>query len=322
MSNESLTPLLAAELDRAAPPGAHELAAALARRGGTATVAVLYYGSALRAGSLEGILDFYVLVDAVAAWPGSALAHLGNRLLPPNVGYLELMHDAQALRAKYAVMTPAQFLHRVGPRTRDTTIWARFCQPAVCIWARSPEDRAAVAALVAGAVTRAAWWAAHLGPAQGAAEDYWRALFARTYAAELRVEKTGRVQDIVGRDTARYAQLLPMAWQAAGIGHARRADGTLEPFITPVERRRAGRQWTARARWGRRLNVLRLIKAAFTFEGATDYAVWKIERHRGVRLEVTPWQRRFPLLAAPSIYLRLRRLGVLRRGGSAGPGPG
>jgi len=40
--------------------------------------------------------------------------------------------------------------------------------------------------------------------------------------------------------------------------------------------------------------------------------VWKIERHRGVRLQLSPWQRRFPLLAAPGIYWQLRRRGILR----------
>ena len=30
--------------------------------------------------------------------------------------------------------------------------------------------------------------------------------------------------------------------------------------------------------------MLRLLKAAFTFDGGADYVVWKIERHRGVRL--------------------------------------
>lgn len=311
MSSESLTQWLAAELDRETPPGAQALAEELARRGGEATVAVLYYGSALRAGSLEGILDFYVLVDRVSAWPGSALAHLANRLLPPNVGYLEIAHDQQVLRAKYAVMTPAQFAARVGEHSRDTTIWARFCQPAVCLWARSTADRAAVVQLVAAAVMRAAWWAAHLGPVAAPAGEFWRGLFARTYKAELRVEQSGRVHDIVGRDEARYAQLLPLAWSEAGIGHARREDDTLEPFITAAERRRTARQWARRARGGRRLNILRLLKAAFTFEGAMDYVVWKIERHRGVRVEVTPWQRRFPLLAAPFLYWKLRRLGVI-----------
>ena len=58
--------------------------------------------------------------------------------------------------------------------------------------------------------------------------------------------------------------------------------------------------------------MLRLAKAAFTFDGAMDYVAWKIERHSGVRIEVKPWQRRFPLLAAPGLYLKLRRMGVLR----------
>src|SRR5690606_31628887 len=242
VTDESLTGLLATELQRPAPGGALALAESLARRGGAATVAVLYYGSALRAESLEGILDFYVLVDDVGAWPGSLLARLGNRLLPPNVGYLELPAAGAMLGAKYAVMSPAQFAARTGERTQDTTIWARFSQPALCIWARSITDRAAVSALVAGAVVRAAWWAAHIGPVAAPAADYWRALFARTYAAELRVETAGRVHDIVGRDAARYTQLLPLAWHAAGIGHARREDGTFEPMITAAERRRATRQ--------------------------------------------------------------------------------
>ncbi len=38
-----------------------------------------------------------------------------------------------------------------------------------------------------------------------------------------------------------------------------------------------------------------------------DYVAWKIERHSGVRIEVAPWQRRFPLLAAPGLYWKLRR---------------
>jgi hypothetical protein len=311
VTSEALTQLLAAELDRPVPPGALALAEEFARRGGTATAAVLYYGSALRAETLEGILDFYVLVDDLSAWPGSLLARLANRCLPPNVGYLELAHPTGMLRAKFAVMTPAQFAARLSESTLDTTIWARFSQPALCAWARTPQDRAMVAGLVAAAVVRACWWAARLGPPMAPAGEYWRALFDHTYAAELRVETTRRPQDIVSKDPARYTRLLPLAWTAGGIEHARQEGDVLTPRLTAAERSRAARQWARRARWGRRLNVLRLLKAAFTFEGAMDYVVWKIERHRGVRVEVSPWQRRFPLLAAPFLYWKLRRLGVI-----------
>jgi hypothetical protein len=314
VSDGRLHELLRAELDRPVPDGARALAAHLARRGGTGTAAVLYYGSALRAGDEDGILDFYVLLDDIAAWPASLLARMGNRLLPPNVGYLELDHEGQRLRAKFAVMGRAQFAARLGDASLDTTIWARFCQPAVCVWSRSAADRAAATDLVAAAVVRAARWAARLGPARAMPAEYWRALFARTYAAELRVEQAARPQDIIAKEPARYAQLLPLAWAVDALAFVRLEDGQVEPALTHADQVLGGRGWRRRARHGRRLNLLRLLKAAFTFEGAMDYVAWKIERHRGVRIEVKPWQRRFPLLAAPWLYWKLRRLGVISRG--------
>jgi len=313
VSDARLHERLQAELGRPAPAGAQALAEELARRGGGGTAAVLYYGSALRAGTLEGILDFYVLLDDVRCWPGSAMARLANRWLPPNVGYLEIDHGGERLRAKFAVMSRAQFARRLRDDARDTTIWARFCQPALCLWSRSQADRAAATDLVAAAVVRAGTWAARLGPGSAPAADFWRALFARTYAAELRVEQSARPLDIVGKDPERYAALLPLAWREAGLAFTEDPQGQLQPSLDAAAREDASRRWSRLARHGRRLNVLRLLKASFTFEGAMDYVAWKIERHRGIRMEVKPWQRRFPLLAAPLLYLKLRRLGVLSR---------
>jgi len=312
VSDTSLAALVATEIAQPAPPAAHALAAELAHRGVSATAAVLYYGSALRAGELGGILDFYVLLDDVHAWPASWLARCANRLLPPNVGYLEFQHDARTLRAKYAVLSTAQFARRLAQESLDTTIWARFCQPALLVWSRSATDRDAVVDLVGKAVQCAAGWAALLGPDRGTAEDFWRALFARTYAAELRVETAARAQDIVGKSPARYSAMLPLAWERAGVRFRRRDDATLATQIPPHQRAAALRAWRRRARLGRPLNIVRLLKAAFTFEGATDYAVWKIERHSGQRVEVTPWQRRHPLLAAPMLYWKLKQRGVLK----------
>jgi len=209
-------------------------------------------------------------------------------------------------------MSTAQFARRLRPASLDTTIWARFSQPSLLVWSRSEQDHAAAIGLIGKAVCCAAGWAARLGPAQGTAQQFWRALFARTYAAEVRVENQTRAADIVEQAPERYAALLPLAWELAGIGRARSAGDILCPEISPAERRRAARAWSRRALLGRPLNIARLLKAAFTFEGAMDYAAWKVERHSGVRVEVAPWQRRFPLLAAPGLYWKLRRRGVLK----------
>ena len=58
--------------------------------------------------------------------------------------------------------------------------------------------------------------------------------------------------------------------------------------------------------------MLRLSKAAFTFHDSISYAAWKIERHTGVRVEVTPMLRRHPLLWGFKVSWRLLRRGVMR----------
>lgn len=307
-----LRSIISAELGEAVPPPVAEMARQLAARARGGALAVLYYGSTLRTAALDGMLDFYVLLDAAGDWPGSRVAALANRLLPPNVGYVEGQYGGIALRAKYALVTMRQFEARVADRSLDTTLWARFCQPSRCVWQRSAADGERVAAAICNAVVTASRWAAAHGPETGRPEAFWSALFARTYATEIRVEQADRSRGIVAAGALRYARLLPLAWQAAGIPFEADGREALRPALAAGERRRMQQRWTRRELWGKPLNLLRLLKAAFTFAGAMDYVAWKIERHSGVRIEVKPWQRRFPLLAAPGLYLKLRRQGVLR----------
>src|SRR5690606_38319625 len=126
-----------------------------------------------------------------------------------------------------------------------------------------------------------------------------------------RVESASRSDSVVARAPQRYVRLLTAAWQAGGVAFESK-DGELEPRIQANERARALRRWRRRRKLGRPLNVLRLLKATFTFDRPLDYVVWKVERHSGVRLAVAPWERRFPLLAAPGVYRRLRRRGLIR----------
>ena len=312
MSRAELAALLGVELERAVPAPVTALAAELAGRAGPATAAVLFYGSALRDGALDGVLDFYILTDRPIVWPGSRLTSLAGRVLPPNVGYLETVLGGTTLRTKYAVMTLAQFRRAMSAESLDTTLWARFSQPAACVRVRGDAEAQEVRAAIADAVVTAARWAAALGPVRGVAADFWRALYQRTYAVELRVERGARADDLVARDQDRYVRLLPEAWRAGGLGFTVGVDGLLSPALSPSERAAAERRWRLRRHLGRPLNLLRLLKAASTFDNAADYVAWKIERHSGYRIEPSEFQRRHPVLAAPALYLKLRARGVLR----------
>ena len=296
--------LLSQELAAPQPPEVTASAASLAAAAPTAT-AVLFYGSALRTGDLGGVLDFYVLTERPHRKGGRGLA---NRLLPPEVGYREQAGAGRLLRAKVAVMTMDQFRKAASGRTLDTSVWTRFAQPAALVWSRDEAAAQAVRAAVVEAAITAAGFAMALGPERGTAGDFWAALFRRTYAAEFRVEAAGREQSIVGAAPERYEVLLPLAWRAGGLPF-QAVEGVLTPSLASSQRRRLKRRWALRQALGKPLNLARIGKAAFTFDGAARYAAWKIERHTGVAIAVTPWRERHPLLAAPIAAWRLWRGG-------------
>ena len=280
--SEALRQLVSAELSREVDPGVQRLAQVLARR--PAVAAILFYGNRLRAPGAEGLADLYVLTDADAAYHGAGLAAIANRLLPPNVYHVA---PADAAAGKVAVMRLAAFRARMRPFSWDTTLWARFTQPAALLYARDEAARAQVEAALAAAWRTAAYWADRLSDGR----ERWTALFAETYGAELRVEGGARPADI----------------RAAAPDFYDRIDGLLPPRrYDGAERRRARRVWGWRQRAGRGLNALRLVKAAFTFRGSRGYVISKIERHAG---PLPAWQRRAVWLAAPAIILRL----ILRR---------
>ena len=289
------------ELLAPAPPHAVTYAAKLAALF-EAPLAVLFYGSILRTGDLDGVMDFYVLTEHVR--PG--LRGLATRLLWPDVSYHELELDGQVLRAKVATMTLAQFRKATRGEGIDTTIWARFVQPAGLVWSASPAVGEQVIEAVADAACTAARFSAALGPVEGRPEAYWSALFQETYAAEFRVEKGGRERSILSFDVARYHRLLIACWREEGLLDIE-TDGPMQPTLTSRDRKRIQAAWRLRRRMGRPLNYARLVKAAFTFDGAARYAAWKIERHTGMPVALTPWRERHPVLAAPGVLWRLWR---------------
>nr|WP_309643868.1 hypothetical protein [Phenylobacterium sp.] len=289
-------------MDGAVPAFARAMGEYLAARFEGAA-AVLFYGSVLRTGDADGVMDFYVLTQA--SRPG--FAGLMGRLLWPDVSYHELETGGVTVRAKVASMALGQFLRAVEGRGADTTIWTRFVQPAALVWAQTPGVREAVRGAVARAAITGARFAAAIGPLQGRPDAYWRALFRQTYAAEFRVEAAGRESQILGVDPGRYDRLLTAAWAADGLAVETLAEGVVAPGMDAAARAEVLAAWRLRRALGKPLNLARLVKAAFTFDGAARYAAWKIERHTGVAVALTPWRERHPILASPGVLWRLWR---------------
>ncbi|WP_050801377.1 hypothetical protein [Gluconobacter morbifer] len=305
---DALEQRLIGELTTAVDPAVVAFAHNLAQSMPAPPLGVLFYGSMLRSADPDGILDFYIITETARDFPGGFLARAANRLLPPNVRYAEFTaSDNRILRAKIAILSRAQFAARTSLASLDTTLWARFCQPARLIWVRGPEAADALLDLIARCVTTAACWSALLGEPRMTALGFWRTLFAQTYASELRVEKKGRGNSLLQGQEARYAALLALGWARAHLQFS--ADGQLlEPVIPRELRLKAVQRWQLVRRTGQPRNVMRLLKGAFTFENGASYLAWKIRRHTGFDLRLSAFEQRHPLLMLPALLWRARKL--------------
>lgn len=304
----SLSSLVSAELAEPANPRAVAMAGALAARYPDAARAVLFYGSCLRESNLDGLmLDFYVIVSEYRAAYGKRWLATANRLIPPNV----FPFEHEGLIAKYAVLSEADFARLCGMQADNVSVWARFAQPARLLWAA---DDAAAQAVTDAIVEAPIALFQHTLPmmsheADSSPLDIWRRGFALTYGAELRAERKSRSGSIVDADPARYELfgrgVLAMIATRMGVG----PEGQVPNAASPVK---MAKIWRHLQRRGKRLTVLRLAKASFTFAGGIDYLAWKINRHAGTEIRIRPWQRRWPLLGALTLLPRLFRSGSIR----------
>ena len=306
-----LAQLTADELGRAVPPEIEPMLAEIRRRHPGAVAAIVFYGSCLRTRRYDdGVLDFYVLVDSYeGAYQASRLLAWANAVLPPNVFYVEVRDGTRTLRSKYAVLSLRDFRDGCGPHWLQTIIWARFCQPAQLVHAREP----AVAALVHDAVVEAVVTMFHrtvaLLPEEAVTlAEVWQRAFAATYGAELRVESAEAVAGLYRVDAERYDRAATAALDvlvSRGVIETRSEGERLRVVFPPGGRWRLRVAWRVRALLGKPLAALRLIKSMATFGDWLPYALWKLERHTGVRIETTPWQRRHPWIACWPVFARL-----------------
>ena len=285
-----LRDLIAKELAQPVDARVAAFAAAIAAKHADASRAVLFYGSCLRESELDGLmLDFYLIVsDYRAAYDKSWLA-AANRLIPPNVFYFE--HED--LRCKYAVLSEADLTRFCSASASDLSVIARFSQPLRLVWVADHGARLRVEGAVASAPAALAAITRPMVPDGADPIDFWQRAFDLTYGTELRAERKERPGSIVERDAGFYRKLskaLP--------------DLELAP--------EGERAWKRFRRRGKRAQIMRLAKASFTFAGGAEYIAWKINRHAGTEIELKPWQRRWPLLAAITLLPRLLRTGAVR----------
>jgi len=313
---QQLTDLLAHNTPQAFSIELLALRDALLRQYNGAVDAMLFYGSCLRSGdALDGLVDLYLVVDDYRNAYRKRLPALFNRLLPPNVYYLEIEVDGNRVRSKYAVISLQDLEHGTSPQWFHSYLWGRFAQPCGLLYSRNNEISRHVQGILAQAVLTFLTRALPALPERLDSAAIWQQGLALSYRAELRAEKPERAILLYESWEDHYRALTALAMDELpfDVKREQEASRLLYHLQIPPRTRAMGRLgWLLRRFQGKFLSLLRLMKAAFTFQGGADYLIWKLERHTGVPIEVTPKVRRHPLIYGWGLMWRLYRRGIFR----------
>ena len=284
-------------------------------RYGHTVQAIVFYGSCLRQSTDSGLLDLYLLVDRYTAIYGKGLQAVLNKLLPPNVYYLEFPFDGKTIRAKYAVMSLSDFQRSTTMQWFHSYFWGRFSQPAELVFVRDGQVKEAIhMAMAQAAMTLMARTVPSMSP-EFEARDIWEKGLSLSYQAELRAERPGSSVRLFDAASDDYERVTQTCLTAMPFHVTQRTTGTHTRYHTAIPqsiRSRNRLAWTIRKLQGKILSVLRLLKGLFTFHGGVDYILWKVERHSGITVEVTPRLRKHPLLVGWVVFWRLYRRGAFR----------
>ena len=285
-------------------------------RYGDAVKAILFYGSCFRKGdSAEGVVDLYLIVENYChAYRRHFHAFL-NKLLPPNVFYLEIPYKKRIIRAKYTVFSFKDFQEATSMRWFHSYLWSRLAQPLGIVYAYDDHTSEKIYTAMANAVTTFITRLLPVMPPQFTYRELWCQGLALTYSTELRAEKQDKLVALFEFAPQYYEKLTLIAIEmvpfsvkilknASGAGYRTKISGRIR-ILNLIA-------WKIRCIQGKILSFLRLLKGIFTFDAGLDYIIWKIERHSGITVQINPRLRRIPIVGTGVLFWRLYRRGAFR----------
>jgi hypothetical protein len=273
---------------------------------GANLVAVIFFGSWLLRTSPDAhsAADLFVVVEDYGQFyralrrqhklrRRARFMTLLNRILPPNV--ISFAVEGQGARAKCFVINQPDFNRSLSKYAPDHFCRGRLSQSVRVVHTRDAEaTHHAERWLETARQNSLEWVPLYVGSPFGV-RDYCLRMLAVSFENEFRPEPGDRVLDLFASQEdyllRTYGRILEAATAAGRIERMQGGYRTSAPTSLGLRLRWRWYFWRSRLR-----ATLRWMKYVLTFDDWLDYILHKIERRTGMRVEVTPNERRLPFL--------------------------
>ncbi len=278
-------------------------------------ISVILYGSCLHPLTRKPTSspDFYIILDSYRRALPNIFHSVLNRILPPNVYYIQLKKGNGLIEAKYNTITLKDLERETALSAGSLFTLGRFSKRLGLIYIKSGyEDR--IINCIYNAILTNAFLALGVVKDEFTLDEFIISLLALSYVGEVRIERNTKTKELFDAfgDFYRFVYSRILKEFEIYIKAVICNDGHYRLNLSEEEMR-IRREHTQRLiRRSRRLSILRWPKSIYTFRNYVDYLILKVERSKGIKIELTPLERRFPLIFGWRHFFKLVRRGMIK----------
>jgi hypothetical protein len=274
----------------------------------TNILAILAYGSTLNQTTISetSTPDFYVVVNDYDQFYQKPFHRFLNRHLPPNIYHTNVGY----MRYKYCVISLEHLRKEVSARTKDAYHLGRFSKRLGIVWDYDENIQMQIVTAQIEAHKTVALKVLQSLDTDFMLDDFiYRCLFL-SYQGDVRIEAKDKIQKIMESEKDYYTTIYTHI--LADLGLKENLPDTyvlkksfLKKSWDQMKFQRFIRSSRIRAR-------LRWPKNMITVENWVDYMTAKIERTQGIKIELTPTEKKYWYIFGWKHFLRLYRKNLIK----------
>ncbi len=280
---------------------------------GTNLAAVLMTGSYLsnHTRGKDSFRDFFCIVASYKN-TGHIFSRLFHRVLPPDLYHLRITSPhGHETDCKFYLISVDHLLKATGPKAKDLYVLGRLSKRVACVYARNVGARALVTRALASATEQAVRTAAPLAEQPLDEDSFYRLVLQISYMAERRLEDERKIESLFRAGEAYYRRVYgKLVDRMVEEGRLiRDREGIL---VAGPESMILNRRTKKFIKKSRRRAKARWPKMIVTLDNWQEMLMAKLERTHSIKIDLPPWEQKFPLITGWSHYFRLKREGKIR----------
>lgn len=272
-------------------------------------LAIMVYGSVLNPNTKTATStpDFYVVVDNYKSFYEKSLDRFLNQHLPPNIYHLQ----ANQTDFKYCVISLEDLQREVSENAKDVYHLGRFSKTMGIVWARDDDARKQIVEIQVSAIRAVTKKVLMSLKGTFSLEEFIKRSLFLSYQGDVRIESPDKVDRLMNAEKKYYEDIFSTALAEQGYV---RADTDTAYSIDKSPMKKAIDQISfkkfissskirAQSRWPKNM---------FTVDNWLDYILAKIERSHGIKIEMSPHERKYWFIYGWKHFIKLTKSKLIK----------